>query len=268
MTQEELPASLLDLADRSKCQLDQAQQAHLLSLLNEYRDVFASSLKTGRTGAAQHRIDTGNAAPIKQQPRRFPLTKRNKVGQMIQDMQQQDVIKPSSSPWVSPVVLVKKRDGSTRFCVDYRRLNDVIKKDSYPLPLPRIDDTFDAIAGSSWFSTLDLRSGYWQVEMDPRDREKTAFSTGDGLWQFKVMPFGLCNAPATLERLMDQVLKGLPLDVCLVYLDDILVHGKTFQGALCNLSFVFDRLRKANLKLNAKKCILFQKSALSRSHRL
>ena len=116
-------------------------------------------------------------------------------------------MKPSASPWASPIVLVTKKDGSTRFCVDYRKVNQVTRKDAYPLP--RVDDTLDTLSGAKWFSTLDLISGYWQVEVAEKDIEKTAFCTPDGLFEFKVMPFGLCNALASFQRLMDLVLAGL-----------------------------------------------------------
>jgi len=119
---------------------------------------------------------------------------------MIKDMLDNGIIEESSSPWSSPVVLVTKKDGTTRLCVDYRKLNDITKKYSYPLP--RIDDTLNTLAGSRWFSTFDLKSGYWQVEVHKDNKEKTAFTTDSGLYHFNVMPFGLCNAPDTFERLM------------------------------------------------------------------
>ena len=129
--------------------------------------------------------------------------------ELFTDMEEKDVIRPSSSPWASPIVLVKKRDGTHRFCVDYRKLNAVTRKDAYPIP--RIDDTLDTLSGAAWFSTLDMVSGYWQVEVGEEDREKTAFCTPCGLYEFNVMPFGLCNGPATFQRLMDLVLAGLQI---------------------------------------------------------
>ncbi|CAK1585606.1 unnamed protein product [Parnassius mnemosyne] len=150
---------------------------------------------------------------------------------MIEGMVKDGVIEPSSSPWCSPVVLVKKKDGSMRFCVDYRRLNDVTKKDSYPLP--RIDDTLDILTGVKRFRM--------------------------GLWQFKVMPLGLCNAPALFEKLMELVLTGLIGDACLVYLDDIIIVGRTFEEHLQNLERVLMKIQSANLKLSPKKCSLFKR---------
>lgn len=236
-------------------------------LFKKYTSVFALKTQShGKTAIVKHEINTGEARPIKQAPRSVPLAKRKEVKELVSEMERSGIIEPSSSPWSSPVVLVKKKDGSTRFCVDYRKLNDVTKKDSYPLP--RIDDTLDTLAGTKWFSTLDLQSGYWQVEIADKDKEKTAFSACGGLWQFKVMPFGLCNAPATFERLMEHVLKGLHWKACLVYLDDIIVMGKTFDEHLKNLEDVFKRISAAGLKLSVKKCSLFQKEVKYLGHRV
>ncbi|UYV71663.1 K02A2.6-like, partial [Cordylochernes scorpioides] len=243
----------IDLKDLTE---DEARMARVFIKKNQ--DAFSTGNgKLGRTDLVQHKIYTGNARPVRQPPRRVPMAKRDEVVGLLHKLKQDGVIEESNSPWSSPVVLVTKKDGSTRFCVDYRKLNEVTKKDSYPLP--RIDDTLTTLAGSSWFSTLDLKSGNWQVGVHPADREKTAFSTGNGLYQFTVMPFGLCNAPATFERLMELVLRGLTWKTCLVYLDDVMVMGRTFGEHLKNLQEIFNRFKAANLGLNPRKCQLFQK---------
>ena len=178
-----------------------------------------------------------------------------------------DVIHPSNSPWASPVVMVKKKDGSLRFCIDFRQLNAATVKDAHPLP--RIDDLLDALHGARWFSTLDLKSGYWQVPIMERDTEKTAFRTSSGqLYKFNQVPFGLCNAPATFSRLMDCILSGLHWETCLFYLDDIIVFSTTWEEHFVRLRQVFERLRHANLKLGAKKCSFAAKEVSYLGHRV
>jgi hypothetical protein len=196
---QDLSSKLEDVIAAAKPHLTNGEFQELNELLTEYEDILARYDEDyGRTNKVYHRIDTGDARPIRQPPRRIPLAKQAEVKEMLDDMQRHGVIEESDSPWSSPVVLVKKKNGELRFYVDYRKLNDVTKKDCFPLP--RIDDTLDKLAGAKWFSTLDLKSCYWQVDVHPDDKEKTAFSLGQGLWQFTVMPFGLCSAPATFER--------------------------------------------------------------------
>ncbi|GFW62057.1 retrovirus-related Pol polyprotein from transposon 412 [Trichonephila clavipes] len=233
---------------QENAELSPEQKSSAERLFQEFEDVFSrNSSDIGHTTVIQHKIDTADHPPIKQHPRRLPFAKLEEVGTLLREMQENDIIEPSSSPWASPIVLVRKKDGSRRFCVDYRKLNDVTKKDSYPLP--RIDDTLDTLSGHKWFSTLDLKSGYWQVEIHPEDREKTAFTSGQGLWQFKVMPFALCNAPATFERLMETVLKGLTFEACLIYLDDVIIGGRTrFSYGPRKVSAVKNWKRPENLR--------------------
>ena len=249
---------LLRLVEQNGDELSGDEKEKFLALLIQYADVFAlSGSDLGRTSNLKHEIPTGDAPPIRQAVRRMPPQRRQEVQELLSRMLKDDIIQPSSSPWAAPVVLVRKKNGSFRFCVDYRRLNEVTRKDAYPIP--RIDDTLDTLAGSKLFTTLDLLSGYWQVEVAVADRAKTAFSTPDGLYEFTVMPFGLCNAPATFQRLMDLVLRGLQWTQCLVYIDDVIIPGRSFGEHLNNLQAVLQRLREAGLKLQPKKCAFLQR---------
>ena len=233
--------------------LTTSENNRLNSILGQFTDIFApSSVDLGRTTVIRHHIDTGDARPIKQPPYRVSHSQKNEIESQIGTMLDQGIIKVSSSPWSSPIVLVKKKDGTTRFCVDYRKLNAVTRKDSYPLP--RIDDALDALAGAKYFTTLDLQSGYHQVAMDSDSIEKTAFISHAGLYEYNVMSFGLTNAPPTFQRLMQRVLHGLDWQICLVYIDEVIVFSSSFEEHLSRLTTVFGRLREANLKLKPSKC--------------
>ena len=259
---ENLPASsrvqsLLELLHLESSVLSIQELKCLQDFLIQHEDVFAlDSSELGSTDIVTHSIDTGDQPPIRQPVRRTPFALRSKVDEMVKEMMEQGVVQPSHSPWASPIVLVKKKDGGTRFCVDFRRLNAITKQDVFPLP--RIDDTLDLLSSAKYFTTLDLASGYWQVKMAPESQEKTAFATYSGLYEFTVMPFGLCNAPATFQRLMETVLAGLARKTCMVYIDDILVFSKTFEEHLTHLEQIFNRLRQAGLRLKLKKCTFAQ----------
>lgn len=182
------------------------QRKSLLDVLTKHQASFdAHSCSLPQTSAAEHRIKTDGSAVIRRRPYRVSSSERKIIEDNVADMLKRNIIRPSTSSWSSPVVLVEKKDGSVRFCVDYRALNKITQKDVYPMP--RIDDALDCLQGAEYFSSLDLRSGYWQIPMHEADKEKTAFTTPDGLYEFNLMPFGLCNAPATFERTMDPVLR-------------------------------------------------------------
>ena len=254
----ELPEPLKALLTSVHPEVSQETREDLKSLVEEFQGTFYETDGTlGRSGKTKHKIDTQGNPPIKLPPRRAPIAQREVIEQEVKKMLDAGVIQPSDSPWAAPIVLVRKKDGSVRFCVDFRKLNSVTKKDAYPLP--RIDESLDLLSGSKWFSTLDLAQGYFQVEMDEADKEKTAFNTHVGHYHFLTMPFGLTNSGSTFQRLMELTLKGLGFDRVLCYIDDVIVMGKTEKEALANLRLVLERFRDANLKLKAKKCSLFQK---------
>jgi len=247
------------MVDGLPSELTSEQREKVRGLLTQHRTILSlGDHDVGRTHLVEHTIDTGDHRPIRQPLRRQPFQHQDYIDQETNRMLEYGIIEPAASPWASNVVLVTKKDGSLRFCVDYRRLNSITYKDSYPLPL--IDNCLNALAGSSWYSTLDLRSGYYNIPIAESDRDKSAFITRQGCFRFTVMPFGLTCAPSVFQRLMDVVLCGLSYQICLVYLDDIIVFGRTFEEQLERLEEVFKRLRSANLKLKPSKCFLCQRS--------
>lgn len=261
--QRELSPEVSELTNRPD--LSENQQEELRALLLKWEKVFAKHDEDfGRTDVVQHQIHTGDAAPIRERYRPLPPLMYKEVKSLLSGMLEKGVIRESCSPWAAPIVLVKKKDGSWRFCVDYRKLNAVTHKDAFPLP--RIEETLTNLNRAEWFSTLDLASGYWQVEMDPRDREKTAFTTPLGLFEFERMPFGLCNAPATFQRLMQQCLSGQVAESLLVYLDDIIIYSPDFPSHLQHLDKVFQRLWRHGLKLRLDKCKLLQREVKFLGH--
>ena len=222
-------------------------------LLENYKDVFYDGARglTEAHGLPPMQIIT-DGPPIYQRPYRAALTKRHVIDESVDEMLADGVIEPSISPWASPVTLVPKRDGTWRFCVDYRKLNDITTKDRYPLP--HIQDIFDSVGQGRIFSTLDLKSGYWQLPVDERDRDKTAFVCHRGQFQYRRVSFGLANAPSYFQRAMTQVLAPL-LGVCvLVYIDDIVIYSRTKNEHMSHLRQVLDLIRGHGLQLKKSKC--------------
>lgn len=237
--------------------LDPTEKGSLMEFLADHHQAFClDDNERGETDLLQFEINTGDASPRRHAPRRMPFAVRQEVARQLKNMQETGVVQPSNSPWASPVVMVRKKDGTHRFCVDYRDLNAVTRADTFPLP--RIDDLLDQLGNSRYFSTLDLASGYWQIRVHPDSQEKTAFVTPQGLYEFRVMPFGLTNAPAVFQRLMQRVLMGLNPsdgeDFVAVYIDDVLVFSHTLEEHLEHLRRVIDRLQQAGLKLKPTKC--------------
>lgn len=252
-----VPLYLMELYHDATKDRSEEEKTIVSALLRKYSTAFSEhDQDLGFTTLVHHAIDTGDARPIKQPPRRVPFALAGEEQKVIREMENQGVIQRSCSPWASPLVLVRKKSGKIRPCVDYRRLNSVTRKDAYPLS--RIQECLDTVSGASLFSTFDLTSGYHQVPMRNEDIPKTAFATKHGLYEFKSMPFGLCNSPATFQRLMELVLHGLQWQTCLIYLDDVIVYSSTFDEHIRRIEGVLERVNKAGLKLKPEKCQLLK----------
>ena len=204
--------------------LTKAQRDEMDALLCELSAEISNTPR--KTHLTEHRIETGSARSVRLPPYRIPHAYREKVEKEIQEMLEGGIITPSNSEWSSPVVLVRKKDGSLRLCVHYRRLNSVSESDTYPMP--RIDDLIDKLGEARFISTLDLTRGYWQVPVTEEARYKTAFATPFGLYEFTVMPFGLQGASATFQRLMDRIVKGCE-KFAAAYLDDLIIFSTSWS---------------------------------------
>ena len=213
----------------------------------------------GHTNATKHKIvlKDPDTPPLKERFRRILPSQLDEVRGHLKLMLDAGVVRPSNSPWCNAVVLVRKKDGSLRFCIDFRRLNALTVKDSHPLP--HICETLESLARVAHYSTFDLNSGFWQVPMDEESKQYTAFTLGSmGLYECESMPFGLCNAPPTFQRLMQYCLGELNLTYCLIYLDDMIVFSEMPEEHLQRMHVVFDRLREHGLKLKLSKCDVFK----------
>lgn len=234
------------------------QRACLEELLARNADVFSQhSLDYGHTTTIQHEIPLVDSRPFRLPYRKIPPSQWQDVRQMLTQMEAAGVIRPSRSPYASPVVVVTKKDGSLRLCIDCRKLNSCSSRDAFPLP--RIEEALESLGQAKYFSTLDLTSGYWQVEVAEHDKHKTAFSTPMGLFEANRMPFGLQNAPSTFQRLMTCCFGDLNFTHLLIYLDDIIIFSSTFNEHLERLQIIFDRLREHGLKLKPSKCQFVRK---------
>ena len=228
-------------------------------VIEKYHHIFAvEDLELGCTDLVKHEIKLTNYVPFKERYRRIPPHQYEEVRKHLDEMLQIGAIHHSNSPWASAIVLVRKKDGALRFCIDLRKLNERTVKDAYSLP--RIEDSLDSLNGSCIFTSIDLKSGYWQVELDEKSIPLTAFTVGPlGFYECVRMPFGLTNAPATFQRLMESCLGKLHLNWCIIYLDDVIVFSKTPEEHIEWLEAVFKKISNAGLKLKPSKCEFFKK---------
>ena len=229
------------------------QKIAVQKLLLQNKELFGE--KKGLTSLISHTIE--NSSVIFSKPRKLSMAEHNQADKLTATMLKDGVIQPSSSPYISPILMVMKRDGSIRFCVDYRRLNQVTKVCKYPLT--NVSTCYDKLHNSFFFTSLDFQSAYWSVPMAEKDKEKTAFTVRSGKYEFNVMPFGLSNAVATFCHLMDKLFAAYQWEFVLCFIDDCLIFTKNdFNLHLSQLQKVFDKVKQANLRLNLEKCHFVQ----------
>ena len=229
-----------------KTNLSSDQVEQLIDLLLDYKDLWDDEIRGGKIKHTPHtqcdiNLEPGTK-PRRGKVRRTSPQEDELVKDHINKMYQHDVIRPSNSSWASPILLVQKKNGKTRFCVDYCKLNEVSIKDTYPLP--RMDDIFSVLGKASYYTTIDLTDAFWSIRVREEDIPKTAFITKYGLWEFISMPFGLTNAPATQQRFIEAVLQGLLWECCFAYIDDILCYSNSFKNHTRDLRNIFSRLRE------------------------
>lgn len=259
-----------DLSKVRTDHMNNEERNAILKLIKEYSDIFhIEGNKLTFTSKIKHNIRTTDEIPVYTKSYRYPYVHKNEVQTQIKKMLDQDIIRPSNSPWSSPIWIVpKKLDASGqrkwRIVVDYRKLNEKTIGDRYPLP--NINDLLDKLGKCQYFTTLDLASGFHQIEMFKDDIEKTAFNTENGHYEFTRMPFGLRNAPATFQRVMDNILRGIQNERCLVYLDDIIIFSTSLQEHIERLGEVFERLRNANFKIQLDKSEFLRKEVAYLGH--
>ena len=256
---EEELVSTVPVSEFNLSHLEPDKRRIVFQQLYEFEKMDLFSNKEGDLGLAidvKHFINTGDNPPVSMRSRRTPEALKSKVWEQLRSMLAKNVIRNSSSPYAAGIVMALKKDGTLRLCIDYRLLNKITIKDKFPLP--RIDDTIDALYGARYFSTLDLLSGYWQIEINEADKHKTAFICELGLFEFNRMPFGLTNAPGTFQRAMNDIFKNELYKFVLVYLDDIIIYSKTFDDHIVHLRSVFELLLSAGLRLNRTKCEFFK----------
>lgn len=257
--ERQLPEHLVDLFQRSSVNLKEDEQQQVHDLLFDFQDIFSEhDLDIGCFSGIKHKIETGDEEPVKHKLRRTPLGFEDEEKKYLKKMLDAGVIRPSVSEWACSPVLIRKKDKTVRYCLDYRDLNAKTKNVGCNWPLPSIDDCLDTLAGSQYFSTIDLAAGYWQILVEEEDIPKTAWISKYGHFESLRMPFGLKGAPSTMQRAIEYTLRGLLWLIAIGYLDDVITKGKSFKDHLDNLRKVFQRFREHNLKIKPKKCHLFR----------